>query len=105
MKRLTRLFAPATVSRSGRTPESDFVLQLSLLAAAFMLWIAPLGQAQEKTRRASPGSTVIVNAQVADGTGAPLKTATVRITADRISQVGEFRPRNGEHLIDAKGLV
>src|SRR5688572_21681005 len=50
-------------------------------------------------------STVIVNAQVADGTGAPLRRANVRITDDRIAAVGDFKPRRGEAVVDAKGLV
>jgi N-acyl-D-amino-acid deacylase len=50
-------------------------------------------------------STVIVNAQVADGTGAPLRTANVRITDDRIAAVGNFKPARGEEVFDAKGLV
>ena len=50
-------------------------------------------------------STVIVNAQVADGTGAPLRRANVRITDDRISAIGDFRPTRGEEVVDAKGLV
>ncbi|HKS58180.1 MAG TPA: D-aminoacylase [Steroidobacteraceae bacterium] len=50
-------------------------------------------------------STVIVNAQVADGTGAPLRKANVRITDDRIAAIGDFKPAAGDRVIDAKGLV
>jgi len=50
-------------------------------------------------------STVIVNAQVADGTGAPLRKANVRITEDRITAIGNFEPARGDEVIDAKGLV
>ena len=50
-------------------------------------------------------STVIVNAQVADGTGAPLRRANVRITDDRIAAVGDLKPAQGETVVDAKGLV
>jgi N-acyl-D-amino-acid deacylase len=50
-------------------------------------------------------STVIVNAQVADGTGKPLRNANVRIANDSIVAVGNFTPRKGERVIDAKGLV
>jgi imidazolonepropionase-like amidohydrolase len=46
-----------------------------------------------------------VNAQVADGTGGPLKSANVRINGDRIVKVGQFTPRQDEYVIDAKGLV
>jgi N-acyl-D-amino-acid deacylase len=50
-------------------------------------------------------STVIINAQVADGTGAPLRRESVRITDDRISAIGNFKPAQGDEVIDAKGLV
>ncbi|MGH8239575.1 MAG: amidohydrolase family protein, partial [Steroidobacteraceae bacterium] len=50
-------------------------------------------------------STIIINAQVADGTGAPLRQANVRITADRIAAIGDFKPARGEAVIDARGLV
>src|SRR6185436_19434208 len=50
-------------------------------------------------------STVIVNAQVADGTGAPLRKESVRITDDRIAAIGTFEPARGDEVIDAKGLV
>jgi N-acyl-D-amino-acid deacylase len=50
-------------------------------------------------------STVIVNAQIADGTGAPLRRANVRITEDRIAAIGTFKPARGETVVDAKGLV
>lgn len=48
---------------------------------------------------------VIVNAQVADGTGAALRKASVRIEGDRIGAVGDFEPAQGERVIDAAGLV
>jgi N-acyl-D-amino-acid deacylase len=50
-------------------------------------------------------STVIINAQVADGTGTPLRKANVRITEDRITAIGNFEPARGDAVIDAKGLV
>jgi N-acyl-D-amino-acid deacylase len=50
-------------------------------------------------------ATVIIHAQIADGTGKPLRKANVRISGDRITQVGSFEPAKGEQIIDAKGLV
>jgi N-acyl-D-amino-acid deacylase len=50
-------------------------------------------------------STVIVNAQIADGTGSALRKANVRIERDRIVKAGDFEPAAGERVIDAKGLV
>lgn len=59
-----------------------------------------LASSQEKS-----ASTVIINGQVADGTGSPLRKVNVRISEDRIVNVGEFKLKKDEHVIDAKGLV
>jgi N-acyl-D-amino-acid deacylase len=56
--------------------------------------------AQEKS-----SVTVIVNAQVTDGTGKPLRRVNVRISGDRITKVGTFHSAKDEQVIDAKGLV
>jgi N-acyl-D-amino-acid deacylase len=62
------------------------------------------GCAQQEARTAAPGF-VIVNARIADGMGAPLRTANVRVAGDRIASVGSFEPGPGEPVFDAKGLV
>lgn len=67
-----------------------------------MMLMISCAHAQESAR---PASTVIVNAQIADGTGAPLRKASVRIEGDRITTVGTFSPRSGEQVIDANGRV
>lgn len=79
---------------------------LSLAAAISCSLIAPLGCAQGGHEPADEaGNTVIVNALLADGTGAPLRKASVRITGDRVARIGDFNPRADEPIIDAKGLV
>jgi N-acyl-D-amino-acid deacylase len=50
-------------------------------------------------------STVILNARVADGTGKPLRKASVRIVGDRIVRIGNFKPGKNERIMDSKGLV
>jgi N-acyl-D-amino-acid deacylase len=50
-------------------------------------------------------SVLIVNASVIDGTGAPARSAAVRIVADRVNAVGEIAPQPGDQVVDAKGLV
>jgi N-acyl-D-amino-acid deacylase len=67
---------------------------------AFTL-LAPAPHAQQR----SPAWT-IVGGDVADGSGAPLRRANVRIVADRIVDVGsDVKPATGDTVIDAKGLV
>ena len=52
-----------------------------------------------------PDSLLIVNAQLADGTGAPLRKANVRISGGKIVGIGELQPTKDEATLDAKGLV
>ncbi len=52
-----------------------------------------------------PASWVIVGAEVADGSGGPLRRASVRIAGDRIALIGSFRPGQGERIVPADGLL
>ncbi len=56
---------------------------------------------------ASPAaaSTLITDAAVFDGTGAPARKVSVRIEGDRILAIGALKPRKGETVIAAKGLA
>lgn len=59
---------------------------------------APMAQA--------PETFVIGGADVADGTGAPLRRAAVRVQGDTIVAIGpEVRPAPGERVVDGTGLV
>ncbi len=49
--------------------------------------------------------TLITGARVLDGTGAPAVAVSVRITGDRITEVGALQPRPGEHVVKADGWV
>lgn len=76
-------------------------LRLSLaFALAALLSVAASPEAQQ------PSGLLIVNARVADGTGAPAREAAVRIAGDTIVEVAPgLQPRSGERVIDARGLV
>jgi len=54
---------------------------------------------------AQPPSFVITGAQLADGTGAPLRAGAVRVEGDTITAVGAVTPRPGETVVDGAGLV
>lgn len=61
---------------------------------------------QDASRNEADGPAwTIVGAQVADGTGAPLRRANVRIVGDTIRDVGSLDPRAGDRVIDGGGLV
>lgn len=49
--------------------------------------------------------TIIRDATVFDGSGAPGVVTSVKIDGDRISAVGDITPRPGDRVIDAEGLV
>ena len=52
-----------------------------------------------------PSTTLVRNAAVLDGTGAPARRLDVRIAGDRIANVGELSPEPGERVVDAAGLT
>jgi N-acyl-D-amino-acid deacylase len=74
-----------------------FLLACSLFLAAFAL--LPLCS-QPKV-----DSFLILNAQLADGTGSPLHPASVRVANGRITAIGSLQPTPGELAYNATGLV
>lgn len=61
--------------------------------------------AEPAAAAAPPSSLLITGAQLADGSGGPLRAASLRVTGDRIAAIGELKPLPGEQVIDASGLV
>src|SRR4051812_20998778 len=49
--------------------------------------------------------TIVVGADVADGTGAPLRRASVRFVDGRIAAVGNLTPQPTDTVIEANGLI
>ena len=72
----------------------------SMLAMTAVVTACAVGQLSSQ-----PRSFVIVGAQVADGTGAPLRRADVRVEGESIAAMGEVAPRPGEPVVDGRGLV
>lgn len=56
-------------------------------------------------RSQSPTAWTIVDATIADGTGAPLRRADVRIEGDTVREVGEVAARPTDRVVNAAGLV
>jgi len=69
-----------------------------LLAAALCLGIGDTVPARQ-------GSWIITGAQVADGTGGPLRRADVRVVGDTITEIGAVQRRPEDLVRDAAGLV
>jgi N-acyl-D-amino-acid deacylase len=78
-------------------------LKLSFAALFFALLMGALSSAHAQA--AKPASIVILGADVADGTGAPLRKVSVRIRGDRIVKIGNFKPKKNEQVVQAAGLV
>ena len=53
----------------------------------------------------APGTLLITNAVVIDGTGAPARRAAVRIAGGQITGVGELTPTTADRTLDARGLT
>src|SRR5439155_6103502 len=53
----------------------------------------------------TPTSTLIRNALVVDGSGSPARRGDVRISGDRIVDVGQLAPAPGDRLVNADGLA
>jgi N-acyl-D-amino-acid deacylase len=75
-----------------------FLLPCSVLIVFSMVLLST--RSQQKSN-----SLLIVHAQLADGTGSPLRKANVRISQGRIVGIGQLQPEKDEPTLDAKGLV
>jgi N-acyl-D-amino-acid deacylase len=93
----------------GRYVDDRFsVIVVTNLAEADAESIADSAAAIYLAERDSPerlASSVIVNAKVLDGTGAPARSDSVRFIGDRIVEVGNFEPAPRDKIIDAGGLT
>jgi N-acyl-D-amino-acid deacylase len=75
-------------------------IKLSVSLLLFGSLLAPLA-----ARAAPNASTLIINAQIVDGTGSAPVKGDVRIERDTIVAIGALKARKGEKIIDAKGLA
>ncbi len=50
-------------------------------------------------------TTLITNVRLIDGTGTPSRNASVRISGNKILEVGDIKAINGEEIINGKGMV
>jgi N-acyl-D-amino-acid deacylase len=96
------------MTRLPRTPLASRVASLGATALLTLLLSGMAGHAARQPTRqppAQPASFVITGAQIADGTGTPLRRASVRVQGDIIAAVGNVTPRPGEPVINGAGMV
>ena len=69
---------------------------------ALVLHLAALAPSAQQ----QPKGILLVNGSLVDGTGAPARTASIRLRADRIVEVGpSLSPAPGDEVIDIAGLT
>ncbi len=78
------------------------VRRCSAIFALITLWLSALWFS---TASPAYADTLITNARVIDGTGAPALTGSLRLSGNRITAVGELTPHDSDTVIDAGGLV
>ncbi|HWQ31830.1 MAG TPA: D-aminoacylase [Blastocatellia bacterium] len=61
--------------------------------------------APAQTGGAQPSSILIAGGLVLDGSGRPARRADVRLKGDRIAEIGPLKPRPGERVIEAGGMI
>jgi N-acyl-D-amino-acid deacylase len=94
------------IARYGHPGGGDVtVIALANLAQAVPKRVVDRIAAHLMPALTSSSSWVIRNAQIADGTGAPLRRADVRIERDTIAAVGTIAERPDDRVVDASGLV
>jgi N-acyl-D-amino-acid deacylase len=76
-----------------------------IFALVLILFASLTFSAQSRAQSQNAG-VLIIHAKIADGTGAPLRKANVRISGDRIVAIApNLKAQPGDQIIDAKGLV
>jgi N-acyl-D-amino-acid deacylase len=79
-----------------------------LLISLFCLIVARAGEGAGAVERSAPTATrmLIRGGLVVDGSGEPARSADLRILGDQIVEIApRLRPRAGESILEAKGLV
>jgi N-acyl-D-amino-acid deacylase len=84
--------------------EDVVVVRISRISRILLLVICACAFVASSARAQTP-STLLRNALIIDGTGAPARRGDVRVSGDRIAAVGQLTPVAGEHVIDARGLA
>ncbi|MGQ0736222.1 MAG: serine hydrolase [Acidobacteriota bacterium] len=87
------------------TGDDITVIVLANLAQANPERIAKAIAASLIPKLTAAASWTILGAQVADGTGGPLRRADVRLVGDTIVDIGVITPHEDDRVVDATGLV
>ena len=76
---------------------SEYKITTALITTMVVTWLT--------TASGAFADTLITNARIIDGTGAPAVLGSVRLSGDRIAALGDVAPDDADHIIDANGLV
>jgi N-acyl-D-amino-acid deacylase len=89
------------ILRQDGPPKGGHYLQGVLVLTAIALGALTLSGQRDGASHA----WTIVGAELADGSGAPLRRANVRFVNDRIVAVDDVKPHAGDTVVDGKGLI
>lgn len=78
---------------------------MAILVRVLMSIVVGTGSAASDAADLHTSPTIIVDAWIVDGTGAPKRKGAVRMEGDRIVAVGELEPVAGERIVDAGELT
>jgi len=87
--------------KAGRAGGAGMARGAGLAGAPLIIALATVALAGQPAST----STLIHNAHVIDGTGAPARAVDVRISGDRIAAVGQLTPTPDDRVVDAHGLA
>jgi N-acyl-D-amino-acid deacylase len=91
-------------STPGIRPRAAGIRTSASTAIAVLMACMPLATTAPALS-AQASATVIRNALLVDGTGAPARAGAVRVAGGRITEVGDVVITTGDRVIDARGLV
>src|ERR1051326_5984562 len=87
--------------KAGRAGGAGMARGAGLAGAPLIIALATVALAGQPAST----STLIHNARVIDGTGAPARAVDVRTSGDRIAAVGQLTPTPDDRVVDAHGLA
>lgn len=93
------------MSSTLQLPLARFARVLTVACVLAMAAACSKEAGQAATAKVTEPSTLIVNARIVDGSGKAPYSGSVRIRGQRIAEVGDLKPAEGETVVDAGGLA
>lgn len=90
----------------AKSPGHLLIIRMATAIACFGVVTALAEQSTPVTDSVRGGTAILIhNARIIDGSGEPASLAAVRIRGDVITDVGDLSAEQGDHVVDANGLI